>query len=132
MAETEVGSPGTVVGVAVTTDEALPAPAEFTARIWTLKVVPFVSAVVPFVDNAETTSGLEVLPTVLVCHVAPPSVEYWYDVNGLPPSSPDQKYTVSSAFPVTMVEIVGAVGTVRGVTGDDGADAELVPTVFTA
>jgi hypothetical protein len=78
------------------------------------------------------TSGLEVLPTVLVCHVAPPSVEYWYVVTGLPPSSPALKYTVISALPVVMLVIVGAVGTVRGVTGEEEADAGLVPTMFTA
>jgi hypothetical protein len=52
-------------------------PAEFTARSCTLYVVPFESAVVPFVDKAEMINGLDVLPTVRVCHVAPPSVEYW-------------------------------------------------------
>ena len=73
---TDVGAPGTVVGVAVTDVEALPVPAEFTARILTLYVVPFASAVVPLVDNAVITNGLDVLPTVRVCQVAPPSVEY--------------------------------------------------------
>ena len=73
---TDVGAPGTVVGVAVTDDEALPVPAEFTARILTLYVVPLARAVVPLVDNAVITNGLDVLPTVRVCHVAPPSVEY--------------------------------------------------------
>ena len=76
VATTESGAVGTVTGVAVVVSEALPAPAEFTARICTLYVVPFASAEVPFVESAEMTSGLEVLPTVRVCQVAPPSVEY--------------------------------------------------------
>jgi hypothetical protein len=74
---TDVGAPGTVVGVAVVEVDALPVPAEFTARSCTLYVLPFESAVVPFVDKAEMINGLDVLPTVRVCHVAPPSVEYW-------------------------------------------------------
>ena len=76
VATTESGAVGTVTGVAVVVSEAFPAPAEFTARIFTLYVVPFVSAEVPFVDRAEMTSGLDVLPTVRVCQEAPPSVEY--------------------------------------------------------
>ena len=76
VATTESGAVGTVTGVAVVVSEALPAPAEFTARICTLYVVPFASAEVPLVESAEMTSGLEVLPTVRVCQVAPPSVEY--------------------------------------------------------
>ena len=76
VATTESGAVGTVTGVAVVVSEALPAPAEFTARICTLYVVPFASAEVPLVESAEMTSGLDVLPTVRVCHVAPPSVEY--------------------------------------------------------
>jgi len=42
---------------------------------------------------------------------------------GLPPSSPGEKYTVSNALPVSIREIVGAVGEVRGVTGEDGPRA---------
>jgi len=76
VATTESGAVGTVTGVAVVVSDALPAPAEFTARICTLYVVPFVSAEVPFVESAEITIGLDVLPTVRVCHDAPPSVEY--------------------------------------------------------
>jgi hypothetical protein len=76
VATTESGAVGTVTGVAVVVSEALPAPAEFTARICTLYVVPFAKAEVPFVESAEMTSGLDVLPTVRVCQVAPPSVEY--------------------------------------------------------
>ena len=76
VATTNRGAVGTVTGVAAVVSEALPAPAEFTARICTLYVVPFASAEVPFVDNAEMTSGLDVLPIVRVCQVAPPSVEY--------------------------------------------------------
>ena len=76
VATTESGAVGTVTGVAVVVSDALPAPAEFTARICTLYVVPFESAEVPFVESAEITIGLEVLPTVRVCHEAPPSVEY--------------------------------------------------------
>ena len=73
---TDVGAPGIVVGVALTAVDELPVPAELTARIFTLYVVPLASAVVPFVDSAEITNGLDVLPTVRVCQVAPPSVEY--------------------------------------------------------
>lgn len=76
VATTESGAVGTVTGVAVVVSDALPAPAELIARICTLYVVPFVSAEVPFVESAEITIGLDVLPTVRVCHDAPPSVEY--------------------------------------------------------
>ena len=132
VATTESGAVGTVTGVAVVVSEALPAPAEFTARICTLYVVPFASAEVPFVESAEMTSGLDVPPTVRVCHVAPPPVEYWYEVIGLPPSSPGEKYTVSSALLVSIREIVGAVGDVSGVTGDDGAEGTPIPTELIA
>jgi hypothetical protein len=76
VATTESGAVGTVTGVAVVVSDALPAPAELIARICTLYVVPFESAEVPFVESAEITIGLDVLPTVRVCHEAPPSVEY--------------------------------------------------------
>ena len=76
VATTESGAVGTVTGVADVVSEALPAPAELIARICTLYVVPFESAEVPFVESAEITIGLDVLPTVRVCHEAPPSVEY--------------------------------------------------------
>ena len=76
VATTESGAVGTVTGVADVVSEALPAPAELIARICTLYVVPFESAEVPFVESAEITIGLDELPTVRVCQVAPPSVEY--------------------------------------------------------
>jgi hypothetical protein len=76
VATTDCGAVGTVTGVAVVVSEAFPAPAELIARICTLYVVPFASAEVPFVESAEITIGLDVLPTVRVCHEAPPSVEY--------------------------------------------------------
>jgi hypothetical protein len=76
VATTESGAVGTVTGVAVVVSEAFPAPAELIARICTLYVVPFASAEVPIVESAEITIGLDVLPTVRVCHEAPPSVEY--------------------------------------------------------
>lgn len=49
-------------------------------------------------------------------------------VIGFPPSPAAENATLNNALPVVICVIVGAVGTVRGVTGDDGADAELVPT----
>ncbi len=39
--------------------------------------------------------------------------------NGFPPSSPGEKYTVSNALLVSIREIIGAVGDVSGVTGDE-------------
>ena len=51
---------------------------------------------------------------------------------GLPPSSPGEKYTVSSALLVSIREIVGAVGDVSGVTGDDGAEGKPIPTELIA
>jgi len=53
-------------------------------------------------------------------------------VIGLPPSSPGEKYTVSSALLVSIREIVGAVGDVSGVTGDDGAEGKPIPTELIA
>lgn len=51
---------------------------------------------------------------------------------GFPPSPAAVNATFSNAFPVVICEMTGAVGTVSGVTGDDGADAVLVPTMLTA
>ena len=51
---------------------------------------------------------------------------------GLPPSSPGEKYTVSNALLVSIREIVGAVGDVSGVTGDDGAEGKPIPTELIA
>ena len=51
---------------------------------------------------------------------------------GLPPSSPGEKYTVSNALLVAIREIVGAVGEVSGVTGDDGAEGNPIPTELMA
>jgi len=53
-------------------------------------------------------------------------------VIGLPPSPAAVNATDNVALPVVICVMVGAVGTVYGVTGDDGAEAELVPTLFTA
>ena len=51
---------------------------------------------------------------------------------GLPPSSPGEKYTVSNALPVSIREMVGAVGEVRGVTGKDEAEGNPMPTELMA
>ena len=51
---------------------------------------------------------------------------------GLPPSSPGEKYTVSNALPVSIREIVGAVGEVSGVTGDDDPEGSPIPTELMA
>ena len=51
---------------------------------------------------------------------------------GLPPSSPGEKYTVSNAFPVVIREMVGAVGEVRGVTGEDEVEGKPIPTELMA
>ena len=51
---------------------------------------------------------------------------------GFPPSPAAVNATLNKAFPVVICEMIGAVGTVSGVTGDEGADAELVPTLLTA
>ena len=51
---------------------------------------------------------------------------------GLPPSLAAVNATDNVALPVVICVMVGAVGTVNGVTGDDGAEDELVPTLFTA
>ena len=51
---------------------------------------------------------------------------------GLPPSSPGEKYTLSNALLVSIREIVGAVGDVSGVTGDDGAEGKPMPTELIA
>ena len=51
---------------------------------------------------------------------------------GFPPSSPGEKYTVSNAFPVVIREMVGAVGEVRGVTGEDEVEGKPIPTELMA
>ena len=51
---------------------------------------------------------------------------------GLPPSSPGEKYTVSNALLVSIREIVGAVGEVSGVTGDDDPEGSPIPTELMA
>jgi hypothetical protein len=53
-------------------------------------------------------------------------------VIGLPPSSPGEKYTVSNALPVSIREIVGADGEVSGVTGNDEAEGNPIPTELIA
>jgi hypothetical protein len=53
-------------------------------------------------------------------------------VIGLPPSSPGEKYTVSNALPVSIREMVGAVGEVSGVTGNDEAEGNPIPTELMA
>ena len=63
-------------GVAAVDPVAAPLPAPLTARICTLYDVPFANAVVPLVDNVDTTSGLAVVPAARVCQLVPPSVEY--------------------------------------------------------
>ena len=51
---------------------------------------------------------------------------------GLPPSSPGEKYTVSNALLVSIREIIGAVGEVSGVTGEDEVEGSPIPTELMA
>ena len=62
-----VGAPGVVTGVAEVEAVAVPDPAEFLARIWTLYEVPFVSPVITKRDVVTAGDG--------VTHVEPPFVE---------------------------------------------------------
>ena len=61
--------------------------------------MPFTNAVVPSEDCVVIDKGDSVVPNVLLLHVAPPSVEYWYAVIALPPFDAAVKSTDSVAFP---------------------------------
>jgi hypothetical protein len=50
----------------------------------------------------------------------------------VPPASPAVKFTDNCALSVLIDEIVGALGTVRGVDPDDGVEYDPVPAMFTA
>lgn len=50
----------------------------------------------------------------------------------VPPLSPAAKFTDNCALPVVIEEIVGALGTVRGVEPADCNEYEPVPAIFTA
>ena len=56
-----------------------------------------------------------------------------YDVIDAPPLNPGAlKVIVACSFPATALTLVGAFGTVAGVTEFDALDAVLVPTEFVA
>ena len=57
------------MGVTLTDEDAVPAPAAFTAFSWTEYVVPFVRPVI--------VTGLVVSVGLNAMNDAPPSVEYW-------------------------------------------------------
>ena len=117
-----VGAPGTMLGTTpLEALEAAPVPTAFVA--WTVKVyaVPFVKPV--------TVNGLA--PPVAV---KPPGLDVTvYPVIGLPPSEAGAvKSTVACVFPAVAVPIVGASGTVIGVTLLETPDTGPTPIAFVA
>ena len=117
-----VGAPGTVAGV--TLFEGLDAgPAPITLVAFTVKVyaVPLVKPV--------TVMGLDAPVAVML-----PGLEVTvYEVMGLPPfEAGGVKLTVACALPAVAVPMVGAPGTVAGVTLFEGLEAGPVPIALVA
>ncbi len=116
-----VGASGTVAGVTeLLAIEAVLVPYALVAVTVKVYAVPFV--------NPKTVSEDE--PPEAIC---PPLDVTVYDVIDEPPLLTGAvKVTVACPLPAVAVPIVGASGTVEGVTELDTADAVLVPTAFVA
>ena len=81
----------------------------------------------PLVKPLTTTGDIAPVP------VAPPGLAVTvYEVMALPPVPGAVKVTEACALPAVAVPMVGAPGTVAGVTLLDAADAAPVPTLFVA
>lgn len=74
------------------------------------------------------------LPEVVnVDQVWPPSVDTWYEVMTDPPlSSGARKATSTEPVPRVTLRFTGALGTVAGVTSDDGSDSGELPASLVA
>jgi hypothetical protein len=116
-----VGAPGVVAGVTLLdADEAGPVPAAFVAVTVKVYAVPFVRPVTVHGEVAQ----------VPVC---PPEDVAVYEMIAEPPLlAGGVKVTAACALPPVAVPIVGAPGTVAGVTLLEAADAGPVPTAFAA
>jgi hypothetical protein len=116
-----VGAPGTVAGVTLLdADDAGPVPTAFDANTVNVYAVPFARPVTVHGDVAQ----------VPVC---PPDDVAVYDVMVEPPLlAGGVKVTVACALPAVAVPIVGAPGTVAGVTLLEAEEAGPVPTAFVA
>jgi hypothetical protein len=79
--------------------------------------------------NPFTVQGL-----VELVQVNPPGVEVAvYPVIALPPLDPGAvQLTCEEALPTAALTLVGAPGTVRGVTDDEAVEAAEVPLAFVA
>ena len=111
------GAAGTVVVMPSATAEATPGPAALTARISTGYTSPPTSGVVPSDDTGDAQRAGRRARRRDRRHVAPPSVEYWYVMIGLPPSEAGAVKATSrlpSSPTIVSSLIVGAPGTVRG------------------
>jgi hypothetical protein len=118
-----VGAPGTVAGVPLrAADEGL-APAAFVAVMVHEYAVPFASPVTAMSDGEDTVAVSAAPPAGAQLAV--------YAVMGEPPFAPDENCSESCAFPGTTRLMVGAVGTVKGVTATLCEAAER-PTLFLA
>jgi hypothetical protein len=83
------GADGTVRGVLADFADVTPYPATFSARTRMSYCVPLVNEVVPSDTSAVMSMGDPVVPpSVLLRHVTPSSVEYWYMEIKEPPFGP--------------------------------------------
>ncbi|HET7549055.1 MAG TPA: hypothetical protein VFJ86_14890 [Usitatibacter sp.] len=119
-----VGAPGTVTGVTLLeAAEGALAPTALFAVTVNVYAVPLVSPLTGM--EAHGAAHDPVMPEGEEVAV--------YEVIGAPPSLAGAvKVTVAWALPAVAVPIVGAPGTVAGVTLFDAADAGPVPTAFVA
>ena len=125
-ADTPVGAPGTTAA-GVTDAEALDAALLPTLLLaFTVNVYP-----VPF-ERPETRQ-LVVLPFAVVHVKEPGELVTVYEVMLAPPvllgAAQD---TVADPFELTAVTLIGAPGTVAGVTDADALEAALVPALLLA
>src|SRR5664280_371332 len=109
------GAPGTVADVTATERaENAPVPAALVAATAKVYAVPLVS---PVTTRLVALAGAVWLRTTVV---------------PVPLSAGGVQCTVAEAAPGSTVPIVGAAGTVRGVTAADRAEAGLLPSAVTA
>ena len=91
--------------------------------------MPLTIGVVPLVDRVVTVRGSAV--DAAVDQVVPPSVEYWYEVTGLPPSEPAVKVRERDPSARAVAVTTGWSGTVAGVPAT-AADADDSPMALSA
>jgi hypothetical protein len=119
------GAPGTVVGVTLfEAADADPVPTELVAFTVNVYAVPLVRPVITC-DSAVDPALLSTPPAGFEVTV--------YPVTALPPLEAGAlKVTVAWALPAVAVPIVGAPGTVAGVTLFEAAEAAPVPAELVA